>query len=499
MVPIALLITALGLAFLMLGLRGRVAQRGVFCRRCKFDLAGIDTQSESSKCPECGQTIGAQGATRDIRRVKRKGLIILSSVVLLLGIGLGVVGMTGNAASLYNAMPDRVVLFASQWGSDEALDELLIRLSATNPIDQWVWDDAIELGLVYQADTSLKWDSRWGEVISLAWQGNHLSEEQKLQFAFYAFDHEYLIRDRMRIDDFYISHMLKESSTRQSALNRFQTGYRLRMKDHASGGLFGDETWESTVGGSMSTTFSFLRQGSTGTSAMGGGITVPRHIRDQLNVGDEISVYFEYQITLERQSDERITESDAIRFDRTVRIIGADEPMVRVIDDPLSAKAIIEGAHVEPLIGLILGSVEYGRHDELASLKLSFSRLPRAISGEVFLQHPTDGERIIVGTMALEGQSDKLTNWSHGYQLGVTTDGETDILETLQRVTRDGVVDVIFETDPTAAERNPVITEVVDLEILFDGVPVQWYQTRGEIYEAQSQSERISASNQADD
>lgn len=495
MLSIGLLITALGLMVLILGLRGRVAQRGTFCRRCRFDLAGIETHGDDAKCPECGRPIGAPGTTRSVRRVKRKGVIVLSVVLLLMGIGVGAVALTGNTSKFYEFMPDRVVLLASQLGADEALDELLARLGATNkPIDQWVWDDAIKLAMDSQADRTLVWNPRWGEIISRAWQGNHLSEEQKLQFATNAYEYEYLVRDRVRIDAPYIAHTLKEHSARLTAITQFQTGYKLRSSDSASGGQFGDQAWENSVGGSMSSTFSFPRQGFTGTSAMGGGITVPSRIREQLSVGDELEIYYEFQLELERLSDQSVAKSVPIRFERTVRVIGADEPIVGVIDDPASAKAIIEGASIEPLTGLVLGSVQYGRYDELAATTMNFTHLPKPFSGEVFLQHPTDGERVFVGTMALDAQPEKRTNWTHSYPLPIHMGNETDMVETLRRVTRDGVVDVIFQTDPEAAERNPMIDEVIDLEFHFDAVQVQWFETRGEVYQARAQSAPIPAS-----
>ncbi|MAO23212.1 MAG: hypothetical protein CMJ35_09585 [Phycisphaerae bacterium] len=499
MLTIAILITILGLLVLMLGLRGRIAQRGTFCRRCRFDLAGIETHGDDAKCPECGRPIGTPGTTRSVRRAKSKGVIVLSVVLLLMGIGVGAVALTGNTSKFYEFMPNRVVLFASQWGVDEALDELLARLGATKPNEQWVWDDAIKLAMDSQADRSLTWNPRWGEIISRAWQGNHLSEEQKLQIATNAYEYEYLVRDRVRIDAPYISHTLKEHSARHTAITQFQTGYKLRFSDYASGGRFGDQAWENPVGGSMSSTFSFPRQGFTGHSAMGGGITVPSRIREQLSVGDELEIYYEFQLRLERLSDTSITESVPIRFERTVRVIGAGEPIVQVIDDPVSAKAITKGASIEPLTGVVLGSVQYGRYDELAATTMNFTHLPEPLSGEVFLQHPIDGERVFVGTVALQEQPKKRTNWTHSVPLPIHMGNETDMVETIRRVTRDGVVDVIFQTDPKAAERNPMIDEVVDLEFHFDAVPVEWFESMGEMYQARVQSAPIPASEHSED
>ncbi len=496
MIPLAIVLMIMAIVLLTVGLRGRLLERGSFCRRCRFDLQGLDTDAPA--CPECGSDLRAPEATRPVLRRRRPLVLTLGGLLLLGGIGMGTVALTGTVGSLYKVMPDRVVLYASQWGSDEALDELLVRLTAAKPIEQWVWDNAIEMGLGYQADTSLKWDPRWGEVISLAWKRNQLSEEQKLQFAINAQEIEYLVRDRMRVDDRFIPDVVKETSTRGTAINSYQTGYVLSLKDHASGGLFGDDSWENPVGGSMSTTFSILQDGSSGSSSMGGGITVPKHIREQLSVGDELSVYYEIQHVLELQSDGSVIEADPIRYERTVRVVSADETIVRVVEDPQSVEAITEGARVNTITGRILGSVEYSRYDELASFTLNFSSLPQAISGEVFIQHPDDGERIFVGTVALAAKPETQTLWSHGYQLAVTMSNETDLVGSLKRVTREGFVDVVFMTDSQAAERNPEISEVVNLDLRFESVPVQWFETQGELLEAQSRDVDIAASKPVD-
>jgi hypothetical protein len=42
MLWLGLTLTTAALALLILGLRGRVIARGTFCRKCRFDLAGLE-------------------------------------------------------------------------------------------------------------------------------------------------------------------------------------------------------------------------------------------------------------------------------------------------------------------------------------------------------------------------------------------------------------------------------------------------------------------------
>ncbi|MEZ6164341.1 MAG: zinc ribbon domain-containing protein [Phycisphaerales bacterium] len=144
MLIVSLILILIGLALLVLAMRGRIVARGSFCRACGFDLHGLMADDEASKCPECGREVGKPGTTRAIRKARSRRLLVVSIVLLLIGSGLSVMHFSGNASSFYSAMPHRIVLSASKWGDDDAIDELIARLSPKQQTPEWVWEDAID-------------------------------------------------------------------------------------------------------------------------------------------------------------------------------------------------------------------------------------------------------------------------------------------------------------------------------------------------------------------
>lgn len=117
-------------ALVAIGLRGRVTQRGRFCRWCRFDLAGIDTDDPGARCTECGRPVNSPEARRSTLRIPRRWPIIAAAVILLLYGGVGAIVLSGSAPAVLARMPSGIVLASARWRNDAALDELMRRLGA---------------------------------------------------------------------------------------------------------------------------------------------------------------------------------------------------------------------------------------------------------------------------------------------------------------------------------------------------------------------------------
>lgn len=80
----------LGLTALLLGRRGRRIDTHPICRRCGYDLHGLD---KPRVCPECGGELTHRRAMRVGNR-RRRPVVAWAGVLLMLvsGVGLGVVG-----------------------------------------------------------------------------------------------------------------------------------------------------------------------------------------------------------------------------------------------------------------------------------------------------------------------------------------------------------------------------------------------------------------------
>lgn len=80
---IASLISLAGLGIALLGIRGRRVSDALHCRKCRYELTGLD---DPQQCPECGAQLAVPRAVRQGLRQKRVGIIALGSLLLLLGI-----------------------------------------------------------------------------------------------------------------------------------------------------------------------------------------------------------------------------------------------------------------------------------------------------------------------------------------------------------------------------------------------------------------------------
>lgn len=480
MLIVSLILIPIGLVLLVLAMRGRVVARGTFCRACGFDLHGLGSDQESSKCPECGRAVGQPGTTRAIRRSKSRRLTVVSIVLLLIGVGLSAVHFSGNASSFYAAMPHRVVLSASKWGDDTAIDELIVRLGPKKQTPEWVWEDAIGLAMAHQQDERQQWKPRWGEVLSLAIQANLLSDEQLASVVRNGTRIDVWLRSKIRPGDSYVGYLCETRSKRISAMTRVDTGYMLDV-EILDGGVVenGVEVSNGIGGGSSSaTSFIFNTSGPTGMMATGSRFMLPASMRKNLKVGDSFEVYMDVQIKLRARTADRVIQAEPFRFTQQVTVVGEEEPIVTAFQDPIAAKQIREGMSIEPLMALNSEKVMMGTQSEVATSTLILTAKPKSISGTLYLRHHLDGELFEGPTVTsiatpIDPNQNPPASIRHSHQLSFyIKEDDLERREAFNRVIRDGVVDVVFLTDPSVSESNPKIDEVVDLRLVFVGVSV---------------------------
>ncbi len=202
MIIFGIILVVLGFVIFLLAMRGRVAARGQFCKKCKFDLAGLDLDPTNAKCPECGSEIHQESARRtQLRRMSRTGMVI-AAILLLVGTSGVWAGAAGKTNALIAAMPDPIVLWLTDWGVDEALDELVVRTSKVpNTMSVENWDRAIEQGLAFQADSTLIWDERWGQVLVVAMLEKRLVGDALYKFIESSLIAEFETRQIIRDED----------------------------------------------------------------------------------------------------------------------------------------------------------------------------------------------------------------------------------------------------------------------------------------------------------
>lgn len=122
MVVVVVILAVIAIALIVIGVWGRVVATGVFCRRCRFDLAGLD---QPDTCPECGRSVVKP---RSRIRARRRGVIAAAILVLLVA---GAIWSTQAApvrAWLLPRMSDRALLLALDLGMEGTDTEIENRL-----------------------------------------------------------------------------------------------------------------------------------------------------------------------------------------------------------------------------------------------------------------------------------------------------------------------------------------------------------------------------------
>lgn len=191
----ALLVSLLGVAVLLLALRGRLVAAGPHCRACRFDLRGLalappTPDGPAPVCPECGRAIAGPADVRDGLRKRSRSLL---TVGLLLTLGpWAAVG----AAAYANSRANSAALKPSWWLLAEVralqpasvgpqLTELRARMQ-NGALAASHRARLIDRALRVQADRSVRWISEWGDVIEAAAAAGVLTDQQAASYARHA-------------------------------------------------------------------------------------------------------------------------------------------------------------------------------------------------------------------------------------------------------------------------------------------------------------------------
>ncbi len=466
---------ALSLILLLLALRGRLTVRGLFCRRCKFDLAGLDPARDNPTCPECGRDLSQPKATRaTLRRSSRAGVAV--GVLMLLGGGvLTGISVTNNIPRIFAAMPDRVVLGLHALGVDAAFTEIATnRLSRTNPLPESTWRALIDDAAAWQADENLAWDPRHGEVLALAMISGRLTDEEVSRYIRLATETATEFPPDIRFGAANAGLMVSRiNSARSAAMNQMgvathgQEQIMVWIKIVRAGTRDPDTRAElnSTSGGFFSI------PGPFGRSSNSSQIRLPLETLDWSAVkpGDELTLFTEYEVTVQRhQSRSTIvswTQSDAGR----VLVLPADASIVTLNTDPDTIASFFDHPRVR------VGPISIADPDkrsvatnfvELARAEVVLSKLPVAIAGDLYVLH--DGRETRFGGItaaAIQGLSMQTVTFR------LTDAAEID--EALLQSWLDaGRVTMELRPSQSMAERTHNIREILGVPLRFVGVPV---------------------------
>ena len=482
MMIIGIILLSVGLLVSLLAFRGRVVARGQFCKKCRFDLAGLDLDTPPAKCPECGRDVHQACGRRVLLR--RKSIVgIAVALIPMLG-GFGTLGFwaSGNASVILGAMPDRVVVGLTDLGMDAALDELVLRVSKVpNTMSASRKDHVIEAGLKHQANLSAAFDPRWGEVLAVLCINEKMTDDQLKRYFSKVIAVDMLFRDRVRQGASQIDCLASARLGRGKALNAGYLGYQINIVPIVDGVSGKQINLHENDGG---ITVFIDPMGGWTYSAM-----LPiKHTQEPLSkeIGTDVQPYIEYKLMLSVMSQEMCSNLNAprhqlegrrelgvFRVEHEIEIIDPDDSLVLLTSDSKLAQRTCKSIGVRSIRALtVIPDPEDQPNPTALKMGIMSTNLPANIAFRVFARLD-DGTEIEIGQSVAQARGGT-SLFGVGWSSKNRTPEEHNQLQTnINRMIAQGKVDVILKTDPSLAEYEPEIERVIGLTIVFNDVPVE--------------------------
>ena len=471
---LASIILCFSLMLFTLGLRGRVTQRGQFCRRCRFDLAGIGLDDPGARCPECGRALsGAKGRRTVLRRRSRLALSIAALLMLVSAIVAGI-SISGRAAVVYAHMPERIVLNAALWGSDPALDELISRSSKKDALSDGAWEVAIGYALTLQGDESRVWNPRWGEVLYLGATGGQLSDEQLGRYISKLDRVEVELRSRVLAGTARLPMTISFVSNRGNAITGGSLGL-LRMLRITRAGVEGHEREADPDGSFHEIRLDPRVQSNLGMMSMGMSPNIKITKGSQPpQAGETLPVIVEYTISIAHTEGEEPFYEWSGRFEQTIEVLPIDSEIVERAQ-PIGGSAAASRYFTIPDIAVtqpLPEGLSKTASEMIAMFAFQKHQCPMSVAYRVFLRSDA-GEEIEIDQVVSERSPGVLSGTSVMMYLRPGKDTQNArLLRAAQIMLDQGHATLVMRVDPDLAIDTPGIDRVMDLDLIFDDVPV---------------------------
>jgi len=456
----------------VLAWRGRVIARGQFCRKCRFDLAGLAIGEPGAKCPECGRVVHDASARRVmLRRPWRVGVVVAIAMVVV-SVGLIGFGVSGKSGMLLGLLPDSAVFWIHDLGVDEALDEIVVRVSRVDePMDDVYLSRAIEDALAHQADLEQVWDPRWGEVLAQMFGNPVMTDEQMAQYIANGIEIKAEIRDRIKQGEEGVGYTITTSTGRISALNFKDTGYYI-FKKPIECGVVGGVPFTYPRNAGLGNNLVVGNFGSSGSSGWDGTI-YPTAGEFESEPGTVVDVYVEYELSY-RPMGGKSFRVGRHRIEQSVLILGADEPIVPLFDDPVLAGEVCRAFSVSTVrVIQDIHDVDPMRGHSVLAIRTQFEPMSVSTAFDVFFRFD-DGELVYIGGLInhdpdLQRKGGVLT-WPRGI---FTESVRAPTIPIVERLKAEGRVDVLLRTNPRLADDIPGIERVLNVSLEFLDIPVE--------------------------
>lgn len=471
MLYVSFFVTIVALVLIFIGLRGRRSVRGVYCRGCRFDLCGTDLKSDEPRCPECGADLTSPRSHAETVRNKRHGAMWAGALTLPIGAILLAVSFMGGFGAIYTNLPMNSLLTLTEWGDDEALDELVRRIGLPESVlTERHWDRVIEHGLKLQAHEAVEWDWRWGELLSVALTTNQMSQEEIGQYFLNGLAPELTVRTKAHPGVQGIPNRLDLTQNRMWAINYKPTNFSVTCQLIAFGEVGIEPVMKLEVQ-EYSRPFNISATPDQQTGGSFGGPGGMNH-RIQCAPGDTARVYFDYVVRVQLLKDETLILDTTVREEFDIEFVDPEEPLVATVHDD----ALVQSLGREMWCSVIQVPAQFPEPNQFGmyNVLLGMVHSP-SIREHLALRFyiELDGEEIEVGKRVIQAS----TPYDHGAHLWARTrpsnESEVERLRALhQRLLEASEARVIARSDPVLAAEEPDANEILGVEIIFDDVPI---------------------------
>ncbi|MHC4218143.1 MAG: hypothetical protein ACYSU7_06760 [Planctomycetota bacterium] len=436
-----MLMGAAGGAMVAIGWRGRLLDDHRYCRRCRYDLAG--SPADEPRCPECGADLTGRRAVRHGRRARRRWALALGGVLLVLAAAGTVLFATQVDWTTYKP----VWLLRQDLASGNPTVALRARQEVLRRINAGAMPDRairrfVDEALAIQADSTVPWDTFWGDVFEAARPQGHATEADRQRFLKTAFDHSasLLIRPSARAGSdvmLYVDRRRARVGSQVSYRSRMEFG-AVRLGDHEV-----SEAGRRSGGGII----------AASSSGRGGG-----GIRIDVPPGTyTVSVDIEVSIRGATVPDDEPLVRWTKTFTAPLRVEPDDADVVGRRPDAAFEEVLCD------LVKVRQCALDASRGSWRARVNLDLPQPPVSVAFDVFWRQG-DREWLVGALVVPAGSRSKSLAAPPGLHRPPALDGFPAWVET---------VDVVLRTNPRLAEATVDIIEVWDGEIVLPDVRLE--------------------------
>lgn len=474
-----------GIVLFRKAIKGKLVSDHPHCRSCKFDLLGLELD-RYNVCPDCGQPTIPDTPMVLHGLHKRRTIMAMLAITLIfsgcLGIAWPKVSQLPAIKNIdwYAKFPESVLLKLESGGDKNALQTINDRV-VDGSLSTEGFSIMIERAFANEADSTVEWDKRWGEILYQGCVQGIMSDDQVDTYITSYLDVQYTIHDfvAQRSDGIAAKEYESFGRNRYPATVGGPTGYSIQStlmswgidtvkpyferlnKYHSP-----REVHVSTMGGSYGS--------SSGTMRIR-----PRRSRWlELERGTTVQAYIEYEVDIFTADTQVLVSSHRNRVEHDVQVVSkllshSVKPelvpgiasklqcfQINIPRDPVQAKGYKRIADYEPA---------------LVRIQIQGADIDAGLLGTIWFNN---------GIREIKLNEIKLNNLKKSTQYGIRTDfkfgenGQSWLDYFIEdqpfwdQVVQDQQITIIYRADSSLLEKYPFTDYIVDTDIVWRDVPV---------------------------